>query len=234
MFGRILCVAVLPLSLTLGAGIRPRATAADYPAHESAGGVTVAAAVIPPDQVKKLFAANLNKMGYVVVEVAVYPDDGNEVDLRSRDFLLRSGSGSTVRPVSVDVITSRMEQKNAPKAPPLPSNVQVYTGTTIGYESGGYDPVTGRRGGGVYTGTSVGVGIGNYPAPPPPNPSGPDPISAGPDLASQALPETKTIQPVAGYLYFPKPEGWKEKSAQHLTYYGEHGQVRLEIPAPKK
>src|SRR3954465_12896156 len=78
-------------------GIRPRATAADYPAHQSGAGVTLGAAVVPGDQVKKLFAVDLNKLGYIVVEMAVYPDAN--VEIAARDFLLRIGSdGSTVRP----------------------------------------------------------------------------------------------------------------------------------------
>ena len=37
-----------------GSGIRPRGSAADYPAHSTAAEVTLGAAVIPPAQVKKL------------------------------------------------------------------------------------------------------------------------------------------------------------------------------------
>ena len=53
------------------AGIRPRDSSADYPAHETTGGVTVAAVVVPPDTVRKIFATDLNRSGYLVAEVAV-------------------------------------------------------------------------------------------------------------------------------------------------------------------
>src|ERR1051325_11449623 len=68
-------------------GIRPRPAAADYPAQKSGAGVTLGAAVVPADQVKKLFAVDLNKLGYIVVEMAVYPDA--TVEIAARDFLLR-------------------------------------------------------------------------------------------------------------------------------------------------
>jgi hypothetical protein len=49
-----------------GGGIRPRGSSADYPAHEAAGGV-IGAAVIPSDQVRKVFATDLNSGGYLVI-----------------------------------------------------------------------------------------------------------------------------------------------------------------------
>ncbi len=218
-------------------GIRPRPAASDYPAHQAAGGLTIAAAVVPADQVGKLFATDLNKAGYLVVEVAVYPDTGNEVDVQSRDFLLRAGSEpATVRAVNAETIASRIDQKNAPKPPSIPGKVNVYTTTTIGYETGGYDPVTGQRRSGVYTGAGVGVGIGDPPVPPPPpGATGPGRDAIEQELADKGLPQAKTVDPVAGYLYFPKPTSGKGKSGPyHITYYGEHAQIRLTVPAPKK
>jgi hypothetical protein len=58
------------------AGIFLRDSGADYPAHETAGGVTVAGLVVPSDQVHKIFATDLNCSGHIVVEVAVYPEAG--------------------------------------------------------------------------------------------------------------------------------------------------------------
>src|SRR3954453_17686977 len=148
-------------------GIRPRATAADYPAHQSGAGVTLGAAVVPADQVKKLFTVDLNKLGYIVVEMAVYPDAN--VEIAARDFLLRIGSdGSTARPASPATIAGRLHSKTSPP-PQLPSRVQVYGSQTVGYESATYG---GRRAGGVYTESTVGVGIGEQPMPVPAPKSG--------------------------------------------------------------
>jgi hypothetical protein len=77
-------------------GIRPRESSADYPARQKVSGVTVAAAVIPPDQVKKLFATDLSAGGYIVIEVAIHPEAGNEIDVSSGDFLLRVGSNPAI------------------------------------------------------------------------------------------------------------------------------------------
>ena len=43
------------------AGIRPRDNSADYPAHETTGGVTVGAMVVPPEQAGKIFATDARR-----------------------------------------------------------------------------------------------------------------------------------------------------------------------------
>jgi len=215
-------------------GIRPRGNSTDYPAHQGGKGVTVAAAVIAPEQVARLFATDLNRGGYVVVEVAVYPDAGGEIDLLSRDFLLRFGSDpTTVRPVSAQAVASSLQRKNTPK-PRNPGDVTLYPTATIGYESGTYN---GQRRGGVYTAAGVGVGVGD------PGPMGaPRPASTGRDrstmeqeLADKGLPEGKTSQAVAGYLFFTRPVSAKHSpSTYHLTYYAAEGQISLDVPPARK
>ena len=227
----LLSAAILvPLASAAGdPGIRPRASGSDYATHETSGGVTIAASAIAPEQVRKLFATDLNSGGYLVVEVAVYPE--KEVDLSAGDFLLRSGS-ETLRPVSGGAIASILQEKNAPRRGNA-RDVTVYPSATIGYESGGYDPVTGRRTRGVYTGAGVGVAVGD------PQPSGPastdhDRFAMQQELENKALPESQTSQPVAGYLYFPKPSGKGKNASYELTWYGAAGQVKLRLPAPTK
>jgi len=51
-------------------------------------------------------------------------------------------------------------------------------------------------------------------------------------LKERALPEGQAREPIAGYLYFPKPEV-KKKSSLDLTWYGPAGQVRLVLPTTK-
>src|ERR1051325_1075237 len=90
-------------------GIRPRPNAADYPASQSGAGATLGAAVLSPDQVKKLFAIDLTRLGYSVIEVGVYPEASKNVDIAARDFLLRIGSdGTTVRPAPPSTIAARL------------------------------------------------------------------------------------------------------------------------------
>ena len=212
-----------------GTGIRPRASAADYSAHETAGGMTVAATVVPRNQVHKLFTADLNGGGYLVLEVAIYPEAGHEPDIHPADFLLQVSSNSkTVRAASPRDIMSSFERKHAPPLPPEPGGVSDYTSSTIGYESGGYDPATGQRTRGVYTGT--GVAVTNVPAAPPgATATYPDPYAMEQELADKALPEGKTSTPVAGYLYFEKPSGKSKSTSAELAYYGTVRQLKLRL-----
>src|SRR5262245_42817987 len=72
-------------------GISPRPSAADYPARQSAKNATLAAAVVPAEQVRKMFSDDVAKQ-YTVVEVAVYPVNGDAVDVDALDFSLKSGN----------------------------------------------------------------------------------------------------------------------------------------------
>ncbi len=230
MLWRLAFVSAAALGLLAdgGTGIRPRASAADYSAHEAAGGMTVAANVVPRNQVHKLFAADLNAGGYIVVEVAIYLEAGHEVDLHDADFLLQVGANSeTVRAATPRAIVSGLVRKYAPPTPTNQGGVSVYTSSTVGYESG-VDPATGQRTRGVYTGT--GVAVTNAPAPPDPTATYPDPYAMEQELADQALPEGKTSTPVAGYLYFPKPSGKGKSTSAELTYYGTVRQLKLRLP----
>jgi hypothetical protein len=190
-------------------GIRPRAAATAYAAHQSGGGATIAATVLTAAEAKKAFAVDPNKLGYTVVEIAVFPDRDTEVALR--DFVLSTKDGRLVRPASPAAIGDRP----AAKPPKLPEHVQVHGGAGVGYESG-------RYGRGVYTGGGVGVSVGAPPAPAPP-PKAPGQDTA--DYESRALPEGRFDKPVAGYLYFKVTP--PKKSTLDLTWYGAEGQVRL-------
>jgi hypothetical protein len=206
-------------------GIRPRGSAADYPAHATNDGVTIAAAVIPPGEVRKRFAADLNGGGYIVVEVAVYPESGREVDLSSGDFMLSGGSESSmVYPVSARSIAGVLDRKNSPRH----RDTDVIG--TVGYETG-TDPITGRRASGVYTGVGVANGPAGTLGPSPP--TGPDPWTMERELDERSLPEGKITQPVAGCLYFPKLSKKSRNAGYELTYYNANSKVRLLIPAAK-
>jgi len=213
-------------------GIRPRGDAADYPSHATAPEVALGAAMIPPSQVKKLFATDLNGGGYIVVEVSVYPEAGHEVDVAPGDFLLQMGPNSeTLRAVSPAAIAAILQKKNTPPPPPKRGDITVVPTATIGYESGGYDPVTGQRTHGVYTGVGVGVGVGGAGAPPVAGPAATDRDrgTMQQELEDKALPEGKTTMPVAGYLYFPKPVGKLKNPASELTWYGAPRQLKLRL-----
>lgn len=204
-----LVVAGMAGLLWAGDGIRPRAQSADYAAHARLGDVTVGASVLTAEQARKTFGADLNRAGYVVVEVALYPENGAGMQIAADDFMLRK-----TRPVSARAVTDGVYRNENPA-----HGAEVYTSATVGYESSSAG--NGRQHG-VYTATSVGVGNrAPYPGP------ARDPGALEYELAGKALPEGAVSRAVAGYLYFAKPAG---KSADYeLTWYAPAGAVRLMV-----
>jgi len=202
---------ICSLALCADTGITPRASSSDYPVHESAKTVTIAAAIVPPDQVKKMFSAAISDQ-YVVIEVAVYPQDGHTFNIDSHDFALRVAGRLTQAEKPRDV--APWPEKRGPAAN---SPVDVTTETGVVY-SRSSDPINGRRQG---VGTYSGVGVSNYPRPQDPqqNPSG-----SGRDphveekVLDKALPEGETTKAVAGYLYFPQYTKKKKTDAVELEY----------------
>lgn len=220
-------------------GVRPRASSTDYPVQGQQGSLTIAAALLPPTQVKNQFATDLSR--YAVVEVALYPGD-TDTEISASDFSLRVGGQQTiVRAVAPQSIAgANTRHTSPPPKPSSPSDITLYPTATIGYESGPvYDPATGRnRGGGWYGGGGVGVGIGNTPGPV--GAPGPDPQTREKnretmrmELEDQSLPEGKINKPVAGYLYFPLPTDKRRNVAYELHYNGANGRVKLPFPAVK-
>ncbi len=223
------CAAVL-LASNASTGLKPRPSPSDYPHHETAQSATVAATVLTPDQVKSTFSTDMTR--YIVVEVGLYPASGAMVDLSAADFSLRVGAqGEVLRVANPRAIAAAIQRKNTP-APSRASDITLYPTATVGVGSG-TDPVTGRRTRGVYTDTGVGVGIGGAGGPM----DGPRPGSTDRDrevmreeLTDKALPEGKTSDPVAGYLYFAMPSKARS-SALELQYYAPSGKLRIELPA---
>jgi hypothetical protein len=244
------CLVLLFVSFTLplvaaSPGIRPRADAASYPSSRSEADFSIGAWVIPPGQAKKMFKLDLNRAGYVVVEIGVFPASGKDIDLYPTDFTLYVGDKlATLRPVSSDTIAEILTGRPEPPHPSSSSGVNTSVGASIGHVS--YpDPVTGRRTSGTITETEAGVGIGG-PAPQPCrgydcDQNGPlPPISqtsptqnantVSQDLWEKSLPDGKTAHPVAGYLYFPKPHGKAKNAVWELRYENAEGKTRLPLP----
>ena len=186
-------------------GIRPRASASDYPAQQSGAGVTLGAAIVPPDQVKKLFAVDLNKLGYTVVEMAVYPD--RDVEIAARDFLLRADQRRQrpLRPVAPSTIAGALEKTRRLRSR---RNCPGLCRCTAARRSATGRVVRRTPAGGVYTESTVGVGVGDprvntatSSARAPGRTK--DSLSVQVELEKRALPEGRFDHPVAGYLYFP-------------------------------
>jgi hypothetical protein len=165
-----LLLAAAALLLAQTGGIPARSAPTDYATRNVKDGVTLAATVVSPEQLKKLFSKDLNHEGILAIEVAVYPATGSPLDISPDEFTLKVGTNGAIMPTQTPAAIAAgdkkgMQSKTVP--PTLPGNVHVYQGATIGYESRGNGPY--GRTGGVYTGTSTTVAIGD-PRYPPPDP----------------------------------------------------------------
>ncbi len=216
---RVALISVLVAAGCAAQGIKPRAQAADFPAQTEGKDFTLGAARIPADEVQAAFTTDLSRR-YIVVEVAVYPRNGQPVDVNADDFVLRvAGSKDIVRPVRAKTVAAVLQ-----KSAPADRNIDLYPTVGVGYETGGYDPATGRRGGGLTTSTGLGVGIGNSrPASTPE-----DRKVMETELTEKGLPEGKTGKPVAGYLYFPSTPK-KKAVAYELEYQSPSGPAVLPL-----
>ena len=227
-------------------GIRPRAVAADYPSHESMALATIGAAVIPASEAKRILGVDLNAAGYVVIEVGVFPAPGKDVDLSPSDFTLVTDPNAIgARPVDDEAIAATIDRKQNPRQiPSRPTDIYTSTGATIGHGTW-TDPNTGRRAGTTVTGVETGVGVGGpppsacpagrycddrQPAPFPPSSTGPNRGQIEQELWQQSLPDGTVHNPVAGYLYFPRPSGKAKKAAWVLRWDNNGARVKLDLP----
>ena len=215
-----LCLLPALASAFAGDGISPRGSADDYAAHQTAGTVAIGAAYLPPSLAKKLFGDDLDKHGWVVFEVGVFPVDSTQTDVAADDFKLRQGKDpSIIRAATPHMVAADVRPQKV-KQPKLPENVTVHNTETIGYQTGPY-------GRGVYTSSGVGVGIGKN-EPPPAAPPTASQLELEQQLEEKSLPETNTAKAVAGYIFFPKPS--KDKTADYeLIYFGRDGQINLKL-----
>jgi hypothetical protein len=223
----LLCVLLTSTLTFAGDGIPARGSAEDYTAHDVSGKIAIGAAYVTPAQVKKIFGEDLDKRGYVVFEVGMFPSGDTQADISPDDFKLRQGKDSSVtRAATPHMVATDMHPSRSPDNASVPNNVHVYTSETVGV----YQGSNGQHGG-VYTGGSATVT--NYPAPQAPPRSG---QSTGTDKLEQliedkSLPDTKTRRAVAGYVFFPKASNDKHADFE-LLYFGVDGQVTLKLSPP--
>jgi hypothetical protein len=225
---RILSLPTVALLAMAASGLAPRGGPSEYPAHASAGQLTVAAAAVSVDQAKKIFGARIDQAGYLVFEVALYPEPGSEATVSLGDFALRLGAdGNSVRAAEPEVVAAATIPDHILGQPESQGNVNVST------SSGHPSTDIGPKGG---VSNSQGIGVTSYPdAPPPPNAGAKAAARKRLDqsLASKQLPTGRITQPVAGYLYFPKPSGRARKDGFELSWSGENGQAKLTVPPGK-
>ena len=226
-------------------GVPARATPADYQAHVEVDGVSYAAALVSPDQVKHIFAFDITKT-YVVFEVAVYPARG-AVMIDPESFVVRlAHSADYVHPADSVTVASVIQQKNLP--PQHQKTGVIVASTEVGYESG-RDPYTGRPVHGTYTASQVGVSTGPDGGPPPmPSPGGypQDRELLEDQLWARGMPEGTVQHATAGYLYFPASLLKKKSGDSYELDYLSSGRdepaplattsqrIQLQVPAKSR
>jgi hypothetical protein len=203
-------------------GVPARSSPNDYVVQGPAGTAKIAAAIVPPNQVSKMFSADISK-NYIVVEVAIYPSNGVPFDVESPDFALRVGQhiGRADKPLDV---------APWPEAHRTPSRLPVDVTTEAGviHESSN-DPVYGRQHG---TATYSGVAVSSadpYNVPPPPDPHA-DPRIVSDKIQRMALADGDTKAAIAGYLYFPQYAKRRKSDEIELKYAQDDVTVNLVFP----
>ena len=202
-------------------GTVPRPSAAQYPLHVDGNGVHMGAKLLSREEARKTFVSNVNRC-CLVLEIALYPDQANSLNVSLNDFALRyKSAASATKPSSPKVVASTIQQKAESDR-----DVTVSTTTGVGYESGtGYDPNTGApsRSNGVYTQAGVGVAIGDSNGP---GTSDKDRDVMETELTEKGLSEGATTKAVAGYIYFPV---LPKKKGDYQLEYGIEGK-KLVLP----
>jgi hypothetical protein len=225
-----LCIAVSSIFPWLAAGdgppgVPPRPRPSDYPVRQSTKTATIAAAIVPPDQAGKMFSPEIAKQ-YIVVEVAVYPESGDIIDVKPLLFALRVGDriGGAEQPADV----SPGPDNHSPSVGQS-TGVTTETGVLYGRATG---PVNGRSSQNLeaYSAVTVASGDARQPVPPAPSNSGPDPRIVADRLWNKALPEGQTGKAVAGYLYFPQYAKKRKSDARELSYSDNDVSAMLLFP----
>lgn len=205
-------------------GTTPRASAEKYHSHAQKDGFSLGAELLSKKEASRVFAADVNRC-CLVVQIAVYPKKDEPIELSLFDFsLVEVNSDKPVRPESPTTVAAKLEKKKNP-----PGGVDVATYGGVGYESGTYiDPVTGQpvHVRGVSTSAGVGVSTGNST---PAHIADHDREIIERELYEKGLPEAKVSIPVAGYLYFPRPNAKKDAKYQ-LVYSGRSEPLTLSLP----
>ena len=220
----IVATMVFSLAARADSGVPPRGSAKDYPVQGQADSSTIAAAIVPANQVSKMFSPDISKH-YVVVEVAVYPEGNVPVNVQAADFALRVGQRVGRADHPMDIVPWAERREAATRSP-----VDVTAEAGVIYERSD-DPVYGRR---QSVGTYTGVGVeepGRANLPPPPDPRI-DPRVVYDEVRRFALAEGAAKAPIAGYLYFPQYSKRKKSDEIELKYAKDDVAVNMILGKP--
>ncbi len=194
-------------------GLKPRATAASYPAFQQHQALSLGAEQLSKKQVQHAFATELEGR-YIVIEVGLFPAANANLKVSTNDFMLRvAGTNQVLRPASPETIAQVLYKK-----PATSRDVTIMPTGGVGYETGG----------GITTSAGAGVGIGKTKV----GATEGDRKTMETELRDKSLQQGEATQPVSGYLYFPVSTG--KKVQYELEYSGNGQSIRLQLPAPKE
>lgn len=196
---RLLCLAVILTGIAAGddsSGVTPRTNASDYAAAQKIDGAELAATLLTPETVRKMFSPETAR-AYAVVEVAIYPAGGQRFEVNLFDWVLKTGK-DTIDAGKPDRVMIPWGTSGGPKIPNRGPTVTEDTTVVVAH---GTDPWTGKPR--TQVGTYQDVGVSNAPRADAPAPRKPDQTALYERIKARALPEGVTGKPVAGYLYFP-------------------------------
>ena len=229
---RVLAASALLLVFTCSmvaqkVGIKPRSKPSEYSAAQKTNTLELGATQLSAKQVRKAFVTNVSK-DYLVVEVGVFPK--SEVELSPEKFLLKQKDASDVvhvaDPQDMAAAINEKDQKG--------KDVEIVPVASVSYSTGSStdpnyrDPnLDRRRGWSTNTGVAVAVSDNKKD----PRTSEADRKAMLAELREKSLPQTKTKETVAGYLYFPRKVS--PGVAYELVYQsaGESLTVPLVVPA---
>lgn len=189
-------------------GIVPRASADRYRhIHAVNDGTKVGAALLSPAEMRKAFSFYVSG-SCLVIEVALYPQKGNERNVSLADFsLYLAGTDTGVKPSPATAIAAKLAQQSK-----SPDEVIVtpYGEVGVAVDKDGLHS--------LHTEAQVEIDVVD---------GKPIPVSerdravAEAELTDKGLPEGKVSSPVAGYLYFPIV--LKKKQSVLRLEYEENG-----------
>ena len=193
--------------------LAPRSDASQYPSHAEQGGINIGAKLLTSAEVRKMFAADLNRC-CVVVEFAIFPDASKAVPVSLDDIILRlSGSETSTKASGPALISAALK-----KSPGQQRDVSVHGETGVGFEIGPYER-------GTYKESGVGVGVDPHDDQPRASDKVRPVIET--ELREKGLPEGESSKPVAGYVYFQVSP--KKNTKYQLQYTVNGSQMNLNL-----
>ena len=197
--------------------------ATDYPAHATAGNVSIGADYL----VHSIPAGNQTFVApdYLVVEVAVFPPHGESVTIGGNTFTLRvNGKKFALSPIAPGFVAASLKYPDWEQHP----RAQVEAGVGDAGVVLGQPPAVGR-----FPGDPTANRMPRAPkAPPPDDRRGieqEEPERAEDVIAKTALPDGAAAKPVSGFIYFPYKGKAKALKSVELIYEGPSGTATLKL-----